>query len=82
MAASRNSERCPHCHQEGYSYDSVCNIWCCGRCQTTETTSGKRLREVAQSQPLEALASKSDEPPTLEGEKSDVAVPVEVRQVG
>jgi len=82
MAASRNSKRCPHCYQLGYSYDPVCKICCCGRCQTTETTGAKQLREVAQSGAPEALASETDQTSTFERDTSDLALPVEVRRAG
>ena len=82
MAASRNSERCPQCCELGYSYDPVCKIWCCGRCHTTETTSAKLLREVAQSRPPEAFASEAGQISTFERETSDLALPVEVRRAG
>lgn len=56
MAASRETKRCPQCQHEGYSYDPVCRLWCCGRCCATETGEEMDRRAAAQSRPLEGAA--------------------------
>ncbi len=46
MVIAPGAERCPQCSYEGYCYDSVCRVWCCGRCHTMETEAEKGRREV------------------------------------
>jgi hypothetical protein len=61
MTAPHEMETCPQCRQDGYTYDPVCHIWCCGRCQATETVDEKTRRErwhgelsAARREPLRA----------------------------
>ena len=49
MTARQETETCPQCRQEGYTYDPVCHVWCCGRCQGTETVEEKLRRQARQS---------------------------------
>jgi len=56
MAAYRETERCPECQHEGYSYDPVCKLWCCGRCCATETDQEMERRVGTQSRHLEGAA--------------------------
>lgn len=50
MTAPHEMERCPQCRQDGYTYDPVCHIWCCGQCHATETVDEKIRRETWQSE--------------------------------
>ncbi len=46
MLVSPRTGRCPRCSYEGYCYDSVCRVWCCGQCHMMETEAEKRRREM------------------------------------
>jgi len=56
MAAYRETRQCPECQYEGYSYDPVCKLWCCGRCCASETDEEMERRVGAQSRVLEGAA--------------------------
>ena len=45
MGVPSEAERCPQCSHEGYRYDAVCRVWCCGQCHTTETMAEKGERD-------------------------------------
>ena len=46
MVVPPGVQRCPQCSYEGYCYDSVCRVWCCGRCYMMETEAEKGRREA------------------------------------
>lgn len=74
MASAREVERCPECWHEGYSYDPVCKIWCCGRCQRMETVEEKDERDgrwTALSAPGKGAA---EAPARDEGEGAQAAL--------
>jgi hypothetical protein len=44
MLSQQPKERCPQCSYDGYCYDNVCRVWCCGRCFMMETPREKSRR--------------------------------------
>jgi hypothetical protein len=66
-------ERCPQCSYEGYCYDSVCQIWCCGRCHTTETTAKRRLRKAHSIRVGPTVEESRDASPVPAGDHKEAA---------
>lgn len=81
MAAPHEMEMCPQCRQEGYTYDPVCHIWCCGRCHESETVEEKMQRERGQGEVSAARREPLRARPAHRVARREHALPMRARHV-
>jgi len=81
MTAPHEMERCPQCRQDGYTYDPVCHIWCCGRCHATETVEERIRREGRQGELSAARRTALRAGPAHKAGRREHSLPLRARRV-
>ncbi len=81
MTAPQEVERCPECRHDGYTYDPVCHVWCCGRCHATETVDEKTRRQARRTELSAARRQMPRVQPAHKAGRREHPLPLRARHV-